>query len=196
MFETQTAFKEWAAVCAALGRGRQSLILRKGGIHEGRGGFEFKHPGFALFPTRFHEQAQHVRDGELPEDWPGALPEYAVGETVRVEFVAKLESVWTITDWEKIAALEPLHIWDEATVRERFEWAQSDGDPPALNAALARVSRLAQPLEFAYEKRHGGCRSWVDIPSGAAEGEPVLSDEAFAAERNSLIDRLGDPSTR
>ena len=29
-------FKEWAIVCEALGRGRQSVILRKGGIAEGR----------------------------------------------------------------------------------------------------------------------------------------------------------------
>jgi hypothetical protein len=29
-------FKEWAIVGEALGRGRQSIILRKGGIAEGR----------------------------------------------------------------------------------------------------------------------------------------------------------------
>jgi hypothetical protein len=29
-------FKDWAIVCEALGRGRQSIILRKGGIGEGR----------------------------------------------------------------------------------------------------------------------------------------------------------------
>ena len=190
MSENFTAFKEWAAVCAALGRGRQSLILRKGGIHEGRGGFEFKHPEFALFPTRFHEQAQHVREGELPHDWPGAMPEFAVGDPLRVEFLAKLESVWTVTEWDKIAALELLHIWDEATVRERFEWAQSDGNPPALNVALVRVMRLAQPWEFAYEKRHGGCRSWVEVPGGEMDGEPVLSVAEFATERERVENLL------
>jgi hypothetical protein len=35
------AFKEWAIVCEALGRGGQSIILRKGGIAEGREGFSF-----------------------------------------------------------------------------------------------------------------------------------------------------------
>jgi len=49
------AFKEWAVVCAALGSGQQSLILRKGGIHEGRGGFRVAHPEFWLFPTGFHQ---------------------------------------------------------------------------------------------------------------------------------------------
>ncbi len=46
------AFKEWADVCAALLDGRQSLILRKGGIEEGPGGFRPEHAAFWLYPTR------------------------------------------------------------------------------------------------------------------------------------------------
>ena len=41
--EIGTAFKEWAIVCDALGKGQQSIIFRKGGIHEGKRGFQFKH---------------------------------------------------------------------------------------------------------------------------------------------------------
>src|SRR5512138_2779668 len=52
----RTAFKEWAIVVDALGRGEQILILRKGGIAEGRGGFRPEHTRFLLFPTAFHEQ--------------------------------------------------------------------------------------------------------------------------------------------
>ena len=33
----QRAFKEWAVICEALGRGQQALILRKGGIEENAG---------------------------------------------------------------------------------------------------------------------------------------------------------------
>ena len=52
------AFKEWAIVCEAIGSGRQSIMLRKGGIAEGRDGFAFKHREFFLFPTWFHEQLE------------------------------------------------------------------------------------------------------------------------------------------
>ena len=85
----RTAFKEWAVICEALGSGRQSIILRKGGIHEGRGGFEFSHQEFALFPTRFHEQAAHVREGELPAGWKAAENEFEVGEEVAARFDAR-----------------------------------------------------------------------------------------------------------
>ena len=45
------AFKEWAIICDTLASGGQSIILRKGGIHESRDGFSFNHPEFFLFPT-------------------------------------------------------------------------------------------------------------------------------------------------
>ena len=40
------AFKEWAGVCQALGDGRQTIIVRKGGIDEGPAGFRPEHRGF------------------------------------------------------------------------------------------------------------------------------------------------------
>jgi hypothetical protein len=58
-------FKEWAIVCEALGRGRQSIILRKGVIAEGRDGFSFRHREFFLFPTYFHEQPEKVREIDI-----------------------------------------------------------------------------------------------------------------------------------
>ena len=54
-------FKEWAIVCEALGRGEQSIIVRKGGIAEGRDGFTFRHAEFFLCPTYFHEQVENTR---------------------------------------------------------------------------------------------------------------------------------------
>jgi hypothetical protein len=54
-------FKEWSSASDALGRGRQSVILGKGGIAEGRGGFSFRYREFFLFPTFFHEQIAKVR---------------------------------------------------------------------------------------------------------------------------------------
>jgi hypothetical protein len=58
-------FKEWSLVCGALGSGEQSIILRKGGIAEGRSGFSFQHREFFLFPTFFHEQIGKVRSAAV-----------------------------------------------------------------------------------------------------------------------------------
>ena len=41
--------REWAVIVEALGQGEQILILRKGGIAEGRGGFQAEHERFSYF---------------------------------------------------------------------------------------------------------------------------------------------------
>jgi len=60
------AFKEWAVVVDALGRGEQVLILRKGGIREQRGEFHADHHEFWLFPTQYHEAERSVIPSKRP----------------------------------------------------------------------------------------------------------------------------------
>ncbi len=90
------AFKEWAIVCEALGGGRQSLILRKGGIAEGRDGFAFLHREFFLFPTRFHETLDKTT---LPARTP--LPVQNEGEVI-IRFAAKMEWSCFLTDTKQV----------------------------------------------------------------------------------------------
>src|SRR5713101_2916398 len=47
------ALKEWASAIAALGRGEQVILIRKGGIADPKFGLEAQR--FYLFPTNFHE---------------------------------------------------------------------------------------------------------------------------------------------
>lgn len=174
-----SGFKEWQVVCDALASGRQSLILRKGGIHEGRAGFVFAEESFFLFPTRFHNQDQFVREGVV-----AARPEWVPGETVRVTHWC--EALWarTLTDWERVAALEPFHIWTEETIRQRFDWEGKGMAAGSIHVALVRVLALPRPWEFPYEAKYGGCRSWVALPEPPPglreEAAPVLGDDGFS----------------
>lgn len=183
--ETATGFKEWQVVCDALASGRQSILLRKGGIHEGREGFSFAHESFFLFPTRFHALADQVREGEVK-----VMPEWQPGDVMRITH--HVEAAWaiTLTDWEKVAALEPLHIYSEQTVRDRFDWEGKGMASGSIHVALVRIRELAIPWEFPYEKKYGGCRSWLTLPEPPrgwrASARTVLDDEAFAELRERL----------
>ena len=159
-------FKEWALVCEALGRGEQTVLLRKGGIAEGREGFGFRHGEFFLFPTFFHEQIEKVRMAG------GEIPPARAGE-VEIRYFAKLEAQKEITSWPIAAALEPFHILQESVVRERFDYKQA-----GLQVALVRVFRLMPSWIFPDAPAYGGCRSWVKLPEVPAEIrlEPVLAD--------------------
>lgn len=159
-------FKEWALVCEALGRGEQSVLVRKGGIAEGRAGFGFRHSEFFLFPTFFHEQVEKVRldRAQLPKAGEGVI---------EVRYFAKLVAQKEITSWEIAAVLEPLHILQPTVVRERFDYGRA-----GLHVALVRVFRLEPSWSFPDAAQYGGCRSWVPLPECPAETgfEPVLTN--------------------
>ena len=175
------AFKEWAVVCEALGSGRQSVILRKGGIAEGRAGFAFLHREFFLFSTRFHETLEKTT---LP---PGfALPVEREGE-VEIRFAAKIEWACFLSDSEQLGGLSDFHILRRKVVEERFRF----GEPPGIHVGFARIYRMSSPWILPMEKRFGGCRSWVELPAAPEVSmEPVLSEEENQRRSESLRELL------
>lgn len=178
-------FKEWAIVCEALGRGEQTVLLRKGGIAEGRDGFGFRHSEFFLFPTFFHEQIEKVRisGAEIPKARQGEI---------EIRYFARLEAEKEITSWPAAAALEPFHLLQESVVRERFDYKQA-----GLHVALVRVFRLAPSWIFPDARAYAGCRSWVKLPECPAKTrfEAVLTDRDHRA-RVDMFDAVASASCR
>jgi hypothetical protein len=174
------AFKEWTLICETLGRGAQSLIIRKGGIAEGRDGFRFKHPDFLLFPTLFHEQVAKLR---LPAS--AALPAAREDGQHVISLAAHVEWTRDVTDWEKVRALEPFHLWTEAEIDKRFR----QDDAPGVSVAYVRISRLSEPLVFPDAPKYGGCRSWIDVPNLAAATrlDPVLDETSHLDRSRQLL---------
>lgn len=180
-------FKDWALICAALAGGRQSLILRKGGIAEGRDGFRFKHGEFYLFPTAYHQQTARVRPEELPALHPAPPAPEGI---VRIDSVFTVERAVWIEDWSTVQTLAPFHVWTEDAIRERFHYDDAAG----LQCAIGRVWRLAQAWEFPDQPGYGGCRSWVTLPPApAGRRSPALGDEEHAARLREILAIAGDP---
>ncbi len=170
-------FKEWSLVCDALGRGTQSVILRKGGIAEGHGGFSFRYREFFLFPTLFHEQVEKVRiaSADIP----------APGNTIAIRWYAKVERALRIESLEIAEALAPLHILSAAVVQERFGH-KGDG----LNVAFVRVFEISPVWVLQNEKRFGGCRSWVELPLPPEMTMRRVVDDASHERLRAEFDRI------
>jgi hypothetical protein len=176
------AFKEWQVICDALATGRQSILLRKGGIHEGRSGFSFAHEKFYLFPTKFHAQMDHLREGEFTQE-----REWQIGEKFQITHHAEAVFAVTLNDWAQVEALQPYHIYAEETLRERFDWESKGMTSGSIHLALVRVSELRNPLELTYEKRFGGCRSWLELDAPEpVNAVSVLEQDAFDAFSGAL----------
>jgi hypothetical protein len=177
------AFKEWALVCEALGSGGQSVIIRKGGIAEGRAGFTFKHENFFLFPTWFHEQLGMTN---LPVET--VVPE-APGEELEIRFAATVEWTRLVSDLDLVNKLREFHILQDKVVKERFNY----DDVRGVHVAFVRVYRLDPPARLANDKKFGGCRSWIEIPDIDDHAlVSVISDEEHERRKRLLIELLGE----
>jgi hypothetical protein len=175
----RTAFKEWAIVVDALGRGEQIIILRKGGISEGRGGFKVEQPQFLLFPTLFHQQRESVvpsaqaRNDEIAPGFPPS-------DRLRLEYFAEVVEAKKLDSLADATALRGQHIWRDEVISERFDW----GKDKAIFALAVRVFRLPQAVELPMLPTYGGCKSWIEVDSeiDTNGAMPVLPDAAFAAK--------------
>ena len=178
------AFKEWHVICDALLNGEQSIILRKGGIAEGREGFAFQHSAFLLFPTFFHSQYDGVRK-EVPMESRQNPEEDR--QTVQFSGYCRIEGHAVISDWDEVERLEPFHIWQPSLLRERFDY----GNQSALHLAVVKTYRFVHPLQILYEKRYGGCRSWVPTPTKELpEATNVLDSDAWSTTSSAIANKL------
>jgi len=151
------AFKEWAVVCRALAEGHQSVIFRKGGIAEAGGRFRPEHSEFLLYPTYFHEHREGVKAGfrhlfeltETDRPPPGC---------VRLTHFARVTDTQFVTDLSEALALDGLHIWTEAVVRQRFYYRT-----PGLFVLHVRTFPLREPMVLAERAEYAGCKSWVNL---------------------------------
>jgi hypothetical protein len=184
------AFKEWEGVCEALARGRQSVILRKGGIEEGPGGFVPEHPAFWLYPTRVHQAQQGLKPGGARRDGPeDETPEGMVG----LRALAVVDWVGRLDDRERLADLDDLHVWTAETVAARYDYRR-----PGLWVLGVRVYARPTPRPIPVTPGHAGCKTWVPLetPLGASGLAPALAEAAFREQMDRLRSVLGPRARR
>jgi hypothetical protein len=183
------ALKEWAVVCHALSRGRQALVLRKGGIAEDGGAFRVEHTRFWLYPTYAHQKA-----GALKSEGQSLLAkvqaERPPDRNVRLTHWAEVGGVFQLHNLVAALRLDDLHLLTATTIQERFAYRT-----PGLYALPIRVWSAAQPFELAETPQYAGCKSWVELdrelPTDGST--PVLDDRQFA-ELMARLERLLQPT--
>ena len=172
----RAAFKEWAIVVDALGRGEQILILRKGGLAEVREGFQVEHPKFFLFPTLFHQQRESITEAARPR-FDQIAHAFPPPEIVRIEFLAEVAAWRRLESLSAAESLHGQHVWRPEVIAKRFDWGREKN----IFAIAVRVHRLPLPIELPMAPAYGGCKSWVelerDIP--LVDVAPILDQPSF-----------------
>ena len=178
--QNYAAFKEWEPVVDALTAGRQTLILRKGGIAENRDGFAASHRQFWLLPTRFHAQNGKLKPGEWSK--PPPLEKSTNPNTAILSAYAELVEHRFLTEWAKVETLLPHHIWTNTTVHERFAWSK----PSGIHLLIVRIHKLDTPVSVKLTAAQSGCKSWVTLPLHPRDysSVPTLEPHAFESQIN------------
>jgi hypothetical protein len=160
------AFKEWAVVCRALAEGRQTVILRKGGIAEEGGTFRPEHPEFLLYPTFFHEHRAGVKPDFLPL-LDAAEEEKPEAGKIKFAHFVRVTDVKHLTDLDAALALDAKHAWTPEVVTQRFHYRA-----PGVFALSVCTFRLATPTMRVERPEYAGCKTWVVLD------EPVSTEGA------------------
>ncbi|MBU9764602.1 DUF1802 family protein [Mycobacterium sp. TNTM28] len=168
------ALKEWSAAIHALLEGRQTVLLRKGGIHEKRFSVEpAQGPApFLLFPTVAHSHAQRVRPQHA--DLLDIAAQDSAEDAVIIRTAAKVVAAVEVNRPEAIGELADLHIWTAESVQaDRLDFRPKH----RLCVLVVQARPLRSPVRLARTPEFAGCKSWVDLPVPADAGAPV-HDEA------------------
>jgi hypothetical protein len=182
----QIAFKEWAVVCAALAAGRQTIILRKGGIDEGREGFHVAHHEFWLLPTRFHQDPAQLTSDAQPL-WQQVRDQPLRPGEFSIDLYAMVHKVFEVREMAALQRIADQHILSAETIEQRFHYRH-----PGLFVLAVRIHRIPQPHEVGDSPYIAGCKSWVELPGAisTAGATAVLDDTAFDARIGAIANAL------
>jgi hypothetical protein len=190
---TDAALKEWAIICRALADGRQTLLIRKGGILEVKNGFEVAHRSFWLFPTYVHQKltdlVPSVREEfqavHAAQPSPGILP---------LQLFATVTDAIQVTHLECLRRLENHHLLSWECVNSRFHYRNK----PGVHVLVVRIQRRPDPVVLQNKPWYDGCVSWVELDRAiSADGcVPVLSDAEFEVRRASIRTALESADSR
>jgi hypothetical protein len=166
------AFKEWAFIVDALGKGKQSIIIRKGGISEEGGDFEIKGKKFFLLPTQFHQAKAMIKESWLPEL---ESERYLINpDTVLIEYFAEVVDSRIISDWDILEKLNNQHAWKPEIIMERFNrWHKN------AHLLIVQVYMLKKPFELVMTPELGGCKSWVELNDAEAMEGTLVENSLF-----------------
>jgi hypothetical protein len=170
---TSAALKEWSAAVHALLDGRQTVLLRKGGIHEKR--FEVAASRFVLFPTVAHSHADRVRPEHHDLLNPAAAD--STEDAVVLRAGARVVAAVAVDRPEALEEIAPLHIWTEESVRaDRVDFRPKH----RLTVLVVSAAPLIEPVRLVRSPDYRGCSSWVQLPVSPSWGDPVHDDATLA----------------
>jgi len=178
------ALKEWDTVRDALRSGRQTILLRKGGIADRGGHFALEHERFLIFPTFVHQDYKMLR----PEAHARFQPCATEPDQIEIDTAAEVTHVVPISGRAQMDAIRAEHIWSEPLIETRFSYKPEK----PLYLLIVRAHALGQPVTIANTPAYAGCKSWVPLDSAidCRAAHPVIDDGSFTRRGAQIVSAI------
>ena len=145
--------------------GRQSILLRKGGILESDNQFELEHNQFLLFPTFIHQDPDSVK----PAYRGGITQLRAEPEKITLTAWARVARIFEVPGRASMDRLDDLHIWNEKFLAMRFNYRPEK----PLYLVLLQTFKLPAPIVIPNTLGYAGCKSWVPLQQAVPITESI-----------------------
>lgn len=181
--------KEWSCVIDAMGRGEQTLMIRKGTVY----------PEFLLYPT-YSYFVTHFKDDKLGLALQERFVKSAAesGEITRqraqkdllvnIDYYAVADKVLPISDNKILARLKDHYIWNPEHVESYAKTSRTG----TVYLWLLRVYKLPK-TEVVGRLKQGGIPDLYRHPEEVSTtgSIPVLDDATFTKERDTILHLVG-----
>ena len=165
------ALKEWATVVKALEQGKQTVILRKGGILETASGFNIESKKFFLFPTWEHQETKHVKP-EFHEFLTEVLDKKPNADHNKISSYAEVLYEKDVKSNDVINDLSSFHVWSDSYIQERRNWMPEK----PMKTIFLRTVKIPE-FDLPLQPEFSGCKSWIELNSKFQEGKSSLRDD-------------------
>ena len=180
-------------MCRALTEGRQSVLLRKGGIIEETRDFALVERRFLLYPTFEHQDVDSVQ--EPYRDWFAQTLEHRPAyDVVHIDAWAEVTDLFLTHDLDALLSMSDAYAWSTDYIRMRMAYKPRK----PMNVVVVRTWRLREPVDVPVEEHFAGCKSWVPLERAVSteSSVPVLSDEEHGARVEATARALGSSAER
>ena len=164
------ALKEWATVVRALEQGKQTVILRKGGILETASGFNIESKKFFLFPTWEHQETRHVKS-EFHDFLNNVLDKKPDDGFNKISSYAEVLYEKDVENPEIINNLSSFHVWSDSYIQERRNWMPEK----PMKVVFLKTMKIPE-FDLPLKSEFSGCKSWIELNSNFKSGESALSN--------------------
>lgn len=173
------ALKEWATIVKALGKGKQTIFIRRRIIKKGR--------EFFLYPTF----GPHQNKRTVQENFHLGLEEALASKSekhIELKYYATVQETIKVSDAEKLLNLAPHYVWTPSHVIDFLRTSREN----KLFLIIIRIFELSQPV---YVKPRRSM-NWVNLPNPIpTEGcKPVLTEGEFEERVSSIQKIIGGPT--